>query len=105
FPTSEAGRDYLLLGSRTGLGPKAFQGVSIPLTVDNFFQLMVSGGPPQFTANAGTLDASGDATSNLSLGPGDVSGIIGTTLYFSVVSHQAGIPRLVSNARGLLILP
>lgn len=105
FPVAEAGRDYILLGSASGLGPKPYQGVSIPLTVDPFFQLMVAGGPPQFSANTGTLDASGDASANLNLGSGDASGVIGTTLYFSVVSHQGGSPRLVSNARGLLILP
>ncbi len=105
FPPSEAGVNYILLASRTGMGPTSLRGASIPLTVDPIFQTMAAGGPPQFTASIGTLDVFGNAVANLNLQPGTASSLINTTLYFAAVSQLNGTPRLVSNADSLLILP
>lgn len=105
FPLSEAGSSYILLASRSGLGPTVFMGVSIPLTVDPLFNLMLGGGPPPFTNSTGILNAAGDANALLTLASGGASGLIGTTVQFSGISHVAGVPSMASNARGLEILP
>ena len=105
FPLSEAGSSYILLASRSGLGPATFMGVSIPLTVDSLFNKMVAGGPPVFTNNIGTLSATGDGIAMLTLASGNATGLIGTTVHFSALSHVGGVPSMASNARGLEILP
>jgi len=105
FPLSEAGANYILLASQTGLGPTVFMGVTIPLTVDPLFNLMLAGGPPPFTNSTGLLNAAGDANAMLTLASGGASGLVGTTVQFAAVSHVAGVPTMASNTRGLEILP
>ncbi|MDA0667412.1 MAG: integrin alpha [Planctomycetota bacterium] len=105
FPLSEAGSSYILLASRSGFGPTSFRGVFIPLTVDSLFNLMATGAPSVFTNNTGTLSVTGDASPMLTLPNGGATGLIGTTVLFSAVSHNGGVPSIVSNTRGLEILP
>lgn len=105
FPMTEANKDYVLVASHSGIGPFVHQGVSIPLTFDNTFQLMVAGGPPQFTDSTGTLDSGGDATALLTLAAGEASNMVGLTIRFSVVSLSGSNLRGASNARSLLFLP
>lgn len=105
FPLSEAGNSYRLLASHTGVGPFVYQGISIPLTYDNTFQLMLGSGPPQFTDNVGVLDASGDADALLTLAAGEASSLVGLTIRFSVATLTGPTLRGASNLRTLVFVP
>lgn len=105
FPLSEAGMDYVLLASHSGVGPFVYQGVSIPLTFDSTFQLFLGGGPPQFTGSGGVLDGSGDATALLTLAAGEATSLVGFTVRFAVVSLNGASLRGSSNLRALVFVP
>lgn len=106
FPLSEAGKDYILLASRSGVGPTSYQSVSIPLAFDNLFLRMTVAPPPVFSGSGGTLDSLGDGSANLSVGPGTAAGLIGQTIHFAVLSLEPGLmPSIASNQVSLIILP
>jgi len=106
FPLSESGSAYLLLASRSGVGPTLVQGVSIPLTNDSLLRAMVTSPPAVFTNSSGTLDGAGDALAQLMVGPNVATGLVGTTVHLSVTSlAPGGGPALVSNLVALAILP
>ncbi|MFK5955299.1 MAG: integrin alpha [Planctomycetota bacterium] len=105
FPLTQAGSNYVLLASAAGKGPTFVAGISIPLTIDVIFNLMLAGGPPLFSGSSGMLDAAGDASSILTLAPGNAASLVGLKLEFAAVSHLAGVPAAASNARQLVILP
>jgi hypothetical protein len=106
FPLSEAGLPYLLLASRSGVGPTPYRGASIPLTNDSLFQSMVNNPPPVFSGTAGNLDAGGDAVATLTLTPGIAAGFVGSTVHFAALSLDLGsLPSVVSNVVALTILP
>jgi hypothetical protein len=106
FPLSEVGLPYLLLASRSGVGPTPYRGASIPLTNDSLFQSMVNNPPPVFSGTAGNLDPGGDAVATLTLTPGIAAGFVGSTVHFAALSLDLGsLPSVVSNVVALAILP
>ncbi|MGB0685689.1 MAG: integrin alpha, partial [Planctomycetota bacterium] len=106
FPLSEVGLPYLLLASRSGVGPTPYRGASIPLTNDSLFQLMVSSPPLVFSGAAGNLGPGGSAVATLTLTPGIAAGFVGSTVHFAALSLDLGsLPSVVSNVVALAILP
>lgn len=110
FPASEAGAFYVLLASYTGTGPTYLSGVAVPLTSDPLFQAMVNGNPPsQYLQSFGTLDGQGAGQAFLTTNPGDLSSLVGSTLFHAVVSLDPPNPnyqaRLSSEFVSIQILP
>ena len=107
FPVTESGFDYAMLASGTGTGPLNVNGVDIPLTNDVWFQRMVSGNPPPgFAGTSGTLDGSGNASSQFTAAPGLLAAVVGNTFWFAAVSYvpPQGV-RLSTVAHPIEILP
>lgn len=71
FGPQNAGQYYLLLGSGSGTQPGIpFQGVTLPLVPDGYFQYLLSAPPaPFFPGQVGFLDGQGRATAQLDLPP------------------------------------
>lgn len=108
FPEHSVGTTYRLLASHQGVGPTVINGLEIPLTnLGIVWHAMVSSPPPSFFSNSiGTLDASGNASAQLSLPPGAANRFLGGVLHFAVVSlYPSGIGRQSSVAVPLMILP
>lgn len=111
FPTSHMGvRSYQLLASASGNTPFNYQSINIPLeSNDSIFQAMLGGatgnmfsvpiGGPLVRGSDGNIDIS------LTIAPGQVNHMIGTTLYFSAVDIGPGWPKRASVAVPLEILP
>ena len=107
FPGSESGKPYLLLGSRTGIGPMTIFGLKIPLTRDSVFDFMVSGISAAVMPGAqGILDAYGNGNATLFAGPA-LAPVVGETIYFAAVTYELGqsLGRMTSVARALEIGP
>lgn len=106
FPFSEAGFNYMLVGSASGTGPTTIHGVSIPLTADWLSTLMSGPNPPAVFQNSqGLLNHNGDAAAQLNLPPGMAAAYVGTTFQFAAVSIAAPLVRLSSMALPLSIMP
>jgi len=111
FPTSHmGGRQYQLLASASGNTPFNYQSINIPLVSnDSIFQAMLGGatgnmfsipvGGPLARGSDGNVDIA------LTIAPGQVNHMIGTTLHFSAVDIDPGWPKRASVALPLEILP
>lgn len=107
FPTSEAGRHYILLGSMHGEGPTIINGVTIPLTWDSLMWQMMSGdAPPVFVNPYGALTGVGDGWAEIRVPPGLATPYIGTTLHFAAVTHNIFMAMQMSSvALPVTVLP
>ena len=107
FPASEAGKDYALLLSETGMGPSEYLWTHLPLTKDAMFWNSVNGiYPSQFLNATGVLDGNGDGQMTYQWAAGQLSASIGRTYWASVVSFDPGVGiRMVSAAAPLTVTP
>jgi FG-GAP repeat protein len=107
FPASAAGNSYIVLASRSGVGP-IYYGVEIPLTDDPLLRLTWSGLYPgaQEGRLHGTLDVYGMATATLRITAGNWLELIGMDFHFAAVAMPAGgLPEFSSVAVPISILP
>jgi hypothetical protein len=106
FPDTEAGMNYAILLSYSGIGPTNYSGIDIPLTQDPMFDRTVNADWPRiFTAPHGVLDANG-AGSTIYIGDALwLTPRVGETFRGCVVSYDTNGARLVSVPRPLTILP
>ncbi|PCJ52667.1 MAG: hypothetical protein COA70_11780 [Planctomycetota bacterium] len=91
FPDSAAFHEYITLMSIQGTGPIDY-GVDIPLTLDGYLLDSVAGIYP-FTITSdlhGTLDASGNATADITFPAGVFNFAIGRTFWLAAVSFPTG---------------
>ncbi len=90
--SSNAGANYLLLGSLSGTVPGVSAGsFTLPLNVDSYFLASVgglNGGP--FHGFVGRLDAAGAASAQLVLPPNGLPSLAGLTLHHAFVLPDAG---------------
>ena len=103
----QAGRLYLMLGTRSGTSPGfGFGGVHFPINPDNYFTFILNNpaGSP-LARPFGTLDADGRATSSFTLPAGTNPALAGLELHhvFAVVTPSS--IELVSNPLPLNLLP
>lgn len=107
FPIGTAFDGFKVLISATGTGPTSF-GVDIPLTLDSLAIQTFFGNYP-FSAHTnmhGILDASGQATSTMTLPAGLPNSLIGRSFYLaSVASQQGQLPEFSSTVVRILISP
>ncbi|TAH37099.1 MAG: hypothetical protein EYC70_08960 [Planctomycetota bacterium] len=88
FPASEAGFQYQLLGSHAGYGPSTLGTLTIPLTQDGVFNLILSQSYPPglVSGGTGTLDPNGDGAITIRIPVGGLSRYIASYFYFAVAS-------------------
>ncbi len=108
FPERDAGDPYILLISRTGIGPSDFNGLTVPLTQDSMFARAAAGDYPVLaTGTAGLLDAAGDATALYLAWPPQLSVNVGNTFWIAALLQDplTGAPRRVSVAVPMTVVP
>ena len=81
---------YVLLGSATGTGPTAVDGVLLPLTVDPYTLFALGGGKVLYTTPAGLLDALGQGSAAFALPAGSPAGLVGLRLYHAFLAFPLG---------------
>lgn len=97
---------YWTIMSLIGTGPTILRGWEIPLGQDGVYDDSLAGIWPGPLQNpSGPLDANGDATVTMNLGPGTVSTLVGRTLHFAVVHFEgSGLDLIVhGSTRPVLI--
>jgi len=103
FPAAQAGEHYRLLGSRSGIGPTLLGGIQVPLTPgDRLWNSSLHGALPYATGTSGQLGPQGGAQASLTFPPGAAAPLLGTTLYFAVVT--AASPPLASQVSSVVEL-
>lgn len=82
---------YWTLMSLVGVGPNILRGWEVPLGNDGVYADSLAGIWPSPLQNpSGPLDAQGDATVTLNLGPGGATSLVGRTLHFAVLHFEGG---------------
>ena len=91
FPIAADGHDFKVLMSASGTGPSHY-GVDIPLTQDGLVLDTFAGIYPFATPTNmhGILDASGDATSTLTIAGGLPTNLIGRNIYMAAIANSTG---------------
>jgi hypothetical protein len=108
FPERDAGDPYMLMISRTGIGPSDFNGLTVPLTQDSMFARAVAGDYPVLaTGTAGLLDAAGDATAIYLAWQPQLSANVGNTFWIAALLQDplTGAPQRVSVAVPMSVVP
>jgi hypothetical protein len=106
FPASEAGMNYALLLSGTGIGPTRLGGAMVPLSADQLLARTRRGNPPSdFFQAIGTLDANASAEIDFLWAPGRFIGELGRTYWACVVTTELNDIRVVSSVVPLTITP
>jgi len=107
FPDGQAGEHFRLLGSQYGPGPTLLGGLEVPLTSGGrLWSSSLHGALPRATGTSGQLNTHGDAQATLTFPAGAAAPLIGTTLYFAVVTSAAPpLASQVSSVVELDILP
>lgn len=106
FPASEAGMNYSLLLSGTGIGPTPLGGVLVPLSSDQLLARTRRGNPPTDFLNAnGTLHANASAEIDFVWAPGRFIGELGRSYWACVVTTDLNGIRVVSASVPLTIAP
>ena len=102
FPFEMSFRPYQVLASSTGTGPVTVLNINIPLTPDTlFFDTLVGNYPPSGNNLIGVLDPLGDASADLTAGPGVLPAtLVGGSVFVAAVSWPAS-----SLARTLTFVP
>lgn len=94
-----ANRSYLVLGSATGTTGFSYGALQIPLDLDGYFGLTLTGANAfPFTNTFARLDANGLASAGLTLPPGLSSALIGLVLHHAFVVLAPSGPLDVSNS-------
>ncbi|MCZ6597547.1 MAG: VCBS repeat-containing protein [Planctomycetota bacterium] len=105
--TANAGLFYWLLGSMTGTEPGVPIGSEVlPLVQDVVFAFTFANpNTPPYHDSQGLLDADGRATTTISLPPGTLPGLVGTTLFhaYGVQDQGTGQVTLASNPMVLFL--
>jgi|GEM_PF-2916465 len=107
FLESEGEENYGLLMSESGVSPTWVFGKFVPLTMDPFLNMMLSGSAPSaFVDPYGVLDPDGDGACTQNIGPSQVSSHVYDTFHLVVVGYETGpLVRHVSNHVSLLVCP
>ena len=107
FPAGEAGADYIVLASATGIGPSLVGGLDIPLSADALLAQMSSGWQPPLLQNGiGQLDANAHADATLNAGS-QLTPWIGRTIQFCAVTfnRSTGLGITTSLSRRVTFVP
>jgi hypothetical protein len=91
YPTAAAGMSYTLLAAFSPNNPTTIAGMSIPLTEDALFQMMLTSPPAVFNQPSGILDPSGDATCTATVPAGMLTNYVGSTMWFAAVVYTPGV--------------
>ncbi|MFK5956553.1 MAG: FG-GAP and VCBS repeat-containing protein [Planctomycetota bacterium] len=102
FPVSEAGKSFGILASSTGNSSTPLGGIDVPLTFDPFFQRSLQSPPPNFR---GSLNSEGDHQVRVRVPAGQLTNLIGTTLYFAAISYSGTQASLSSVAVPIVVVP
>jgi len=102
FPTSESGKSFGILASASGNSSTVIGGVKVPLTFDPFFLRSLQNPPANFR---GTLNQEGNHLVQVRVPAGQLSNLIGTTLYFAAMSYSGTQASLSSVAIPIVVVP
>ena len=103
--TQNAGRNYLVMGSRSGVFPGFRPGSAlVPLSFDAYTRFTIQNpNSPSLVNTSGALNGSGRATAQLVIPAGALDSLAGTTLYHSFLLF--GPMDYASEAVPLILVP
>ncbi len=87
---TNAGAEYWVLGSYTGITPGIFLGVPVPLNWDLYFRMTITNANvPPFSNSRGVLDANGSATFSITAPGGLDPSLVGLELHHAALTFDS----------------